>query len=165
MVFCFCLGAEEEYPLQVPENSISFNGTNATFTCLSTLRNCDSMKWYQFSSNDWSQIHFDIHPNITNKFIMENSTLGCKLTVRNVQVSDQKDFKCVFKDSAERTAGLYVIGKLLIIFRLFCYVPPPLKKFRRPRLECLRGLRVAAGRRMTRMGIWCAKDQDSNPQL
>lgn len=99
--------------LQGPDNSLCFVGTSAIFTCVSSLGNCVNMTWLQedqFAITDWSQIH----PSATNRFKMENSTLGCKLTLTNLQRADSGKFKCVYKNSA-KAAVLRVFGKL------FCY--------------------------------------------
>ena len=84
------------------------------------------MTWYQgiiydlnfTESIEWRRINYSIHPNIKDKFIVENATLGCKLTVTAVQYNDKGSFKCAFQNSSERTAELFVIRKLFLIFRL-----------------------------------------------
>ena len=70
-----------------------------------------------FDDFDWIQIHYTIPPNIRDKFIVENSTVGCKLTVTNAQLNDPEEFKCVFRDT-QRTAGLYVFSKLSLHFQM-----------------------------------------------
>ena len=98
--------------------SLNFAGTNATFTCVSPLSDYVYMTWHQefqdpISNTSWRRIDNDIHPNFTNKFIVENSTLGCKLTVTDVQVDDSGEFRCEFNNSLRGTAALVVIGKLV----------------------------------------------------
>ena|SRR6218665_193575 len=113
--------------MQGPEKLLSFNGTNATFICAASLRNCDDMTWHQkvrdpISNTSWRRIDNNIHPNFTNKFIVENSTYGCKLTVTNVQFDDNGDFMCEYENSVQGTATLVVIGKFLIFSLLFTVV-------------------------------------------
>lgn len=81
------------------------------------------MEWYQYdwdpeSQTDWIRIHYNIHPSSTDKFIVDNSTLGCKLTITNVQRNDNGDYKCKFKNYLEGIAKLVVIGKLCSYFHL-----------------------------------------------
>lgn len=115
------LGVQQENPLKGPNISMSFVGTNADFTCVSPLKSCAYITWHQDLriNSAWARIDPDSNPDLRYKYVVENSPLGCKLTVKNVQISDYAPIKCIFLLTFERTADLMVFGKSMACLSSF----------------------------------------------
>jgi len=94
---------------------MNFVGTNATFVCVSPMKNCVNMTWYQefelYPFSTWQPID-PKDPSMRDKYIVDNSTLGCQLTVTNVQMIDYGAFKCSILNTFERIAELRVFREL-----------------------------------------------------
>lgn len=99
-----------------PSDVFSYLGLNVTFTCDSPLRTCDSMNWYK-SKRGTKRITIYSDDNgiyLRRKYVVENSTVGCRLTVINVNLNDASDFICeilISQRSYNGTAELFVQSK------------------------------------------------------
>lgn len=111
-----------DIPLKRPRSLINVIGTNATFTCVSPLKNCVEMTWQRGLGRWGFPINYDNYPSFRGKYIVENSTLGCQLTVANVQFYDVAIYECKFMKSFIGTANLFAISKSFANFDLFCSV-------------------------------------------
>src|SRR5688572_25109114 len=82
--------------LKGPENSSSVLGSNATFSCVSPSRDCSGMTWYKNIPGESTETIY--HPedgvDLTDKYIVENSTVGCMLIITNVRFIDAGFFIC-----------------------------------------------------------------------
>lgn len=78
------------------------------------------MNWYQDTERAGRYTIYGVNdPNyFTGKYTVENSTEGCKLTVKRLQLSDAATFVCNIhfsRASIERAAILLVLSKLCLI--------------------------------------------------
>ena len=122
---CNCLDdTPNESPLKGPGNFTVAVGSSVSFTCVSPLRDCAGISWntYVQPSNPVTINIQDRVPRRPDKYIIEDSTEGCNLTVKNVEDKDQGGFFCrifIGTTTIESTGYLTVTSKLFVYFRLF----------------------------------------------
>src|SRR6218665_3703263 len=118
----FRLGEHQGNPLQRLNDSLNFVGEDAEFICVSPVGSCANIIWYKDNgSSHWISLHsIRTYDHIGRaKYKVKHyyrpnsdSTLGCILTVTNVQFIDYGAFMCEFLHTFKRTAELRVYGKL-----------------------------------------------------
>src|SRR6218665_1648347 len=91
-------------------------GSNITFTCISILKNCLEMIWSKRINKRRTVDIFNTYKGIypSDKYIVENSTVGCLLTVKHIQLNDAANYTCkiMISDTVyTESAQLYAFGK------------------------------------------------------
>src|SRR6218665_285243 len=101
-----------DIPVKRPRSLLNFVGTEATFTCVSPLNGCVEMTWQKGLGRRGFPINYDDYPSFRGKYILANSTLGCQLTIANVQLTDAAIYHCTFMKTFIGTADLIALSKL-----------------------------------------------------
>lgn len=90
---------------------------------MSPLKDCVEIVWYMHTPGETSSvIIFSRNDGIylSDKYIVENSTMGCQLTISRVELSDASKYHCEIEISSkgyDEHVPLYTFSKLcLIIF-------------------------------------------------
>src|SRR6218665_1076600 len=111
----FRLGGREN-PLKGPSSFLGSLGEDTIFNCDSPLKTCDNMTWQRGNGSFGTPIGYS---DVGGKYELRDSTSGCQLIITDTQVNDSGPYTCRFMKTFERTAELYVIGK---IFHMLCLI-------------------------------------------